>query len=163
MAKSKPIRRNVNTEQKPANEEEQVQNPNLENEVEKEVNETETEEVEEVVEEKPTKVQLVEVTTETMLKVKKLNGGALYLPKKILKPNETAWVKESDIPAAFMDSIQIIEKKEGKVVPVKKKIYAVEEQGDGTFSVVNTETKKAISKDLEAEEASSIAASLNAN
>lgn len=145
----KPTRR-VKSEQKPA-QEEATKLP-----VENEVEET----TEEVVE-KAAEVEEIEVTTETMVKVKKLNGGALYLPKKILKPNEIAWVKKSDIPAAFMDSILILEEKSSKTVPVKKKVYEVQEQEDGTFWVLNIVTGKPISKDLEAEEASTIAASLN--
>lgn len=106
-------------------------------------------------------VETVVIDSEIEVRVKKLNGGALYLPKKILKPGEIAWVRKSDIPSAFMDSIQILEERGGKTVVVKKKIYEAQEQEDGTFWVVNTETGKPISKDLEAEEASTIAQSLN--
>lgn len=150
----KPVRR-VKSEQKP------VQDEATKQPVENEVEETTEEVIEEQPAEKAAEEEVIEVETETMVKVKKLHGGALYFPKKILKPGEVAWVKKSDIPAAFMDSILILEEKSSKTVPVKKKMYDVQEQEDGTFWVLNIATGKAISKDLEAEEASTIAASLN--
>lgn len=162
---TKPIRR-VKSEQK--SEITQPEKDNVSSVEETNVEETEEVIEEEVTEEKTVKEEVakeepVEVITETMVKVKKLNGGALYLPKKILKPGEVAWIKKADIPAAFMDSIQILEEKASKVVSVNKNTYVVQEQEDGTFWVINSETNKPISKDLEQDEAIAIAKSLNMN
>lgn len=157
---TKPIRR-VKSEQK--SEITQPEKDNVSSVEETNVEETEEVIEEEVTEEKTVKEEPVEVITETMVKVKKLNGGALYLPKKILKPGEVAWIKKADIPAAFMDSIQILEEKASKVVSVNKNTYVVQEQEDGTFWVINSETNKPISKDLEQDEAIAIAKSLNMN
>jgi len=91
--------------------------------------------VEEVVETKAVEPITVEVPLTTF---KKLGGGCLYLPNRIIKPNQVFTYDINQIPKSFLGSLQIME--EQRDTPAKVKVaakYFLKEVEEGKWNVVN--------------------------
>jgi len=58
-------------------------------------------------------------------KWRKIGGGSLHLPNKIIKPGETLWLDIEKIPEAFRDLFELIEE------PVKKEFEKIEKDITG--------------------------------
>jgi len=46
---------------------------------------------------------------EEMLHLKKVGGGSLRMPNRIIKPNETFWARRDEIPDVFMSSLILLD------------------------------------------------------
>jgi hypothetical protein len=80
---------------------------------------------------------------------KKLGGGSLRLPNKIIKPGEVFTSTKEALPVAFLDSLQCLdevsmqeyEAKKALFVKQAEIIYSLKETEDGKWNVVNPEGK----------------------
>ena len=112
---------------------------------------------------------------ETRLRWKKIGGGSLRITlggkKKIIKPGEVFLAHESELPVAFMDSLQCLasetEKKINKEIVAKQNavpaIYELQEaEGtDDLWNVVNPEGKAINEKPLDIDAANELLNSLS--
>jgi hypothetical protein len=121
------------------------------------------------------KTTFVEKPAETRLRWRKTGGGSLRIildgKKKIIKPGEVFLAHESELPVAFMDSLQCLasetEKQENKEVVEKLNavppIYELKEaEGtDDLWNVVNPEGKAINEEPLDIDAANDLLNSLS--
>ena len=126
------------------------------------------------------------IRSDGVKKWKKLGGGSMHLPNRIIKPGEVFLAREEDIPKAFMDlleevkdeevqplvqkSVEVLEKEsEAKKeetseteTEVASPEFEVKHKGGGKYIIVNPEGKQVNEQLLSKEEAQKLADELNA-
>jgi hypothetical protein len=126
-----------------------------------EIQEEET--IKNVVEEK---VEVSKVEVNPIYKWKKLGGGALRFPNRIIKPGQVFTARESEIPSAFMRSLQRmdvfvpdttqpqkVEKQE--VVPVNP-TYFLKHRNGSWYDIVDRQGKRLNEKALQKDAAEAL-------
>lgn len=138
-------------------------------EVTKNENPETPEETEVIKEEKSTpKVKNVPdfVDPDPVIRWRKVGGGSLRLPKRLIKPNEIFSARVSDIPKAFRDTVipleQLPDLPEPEYVPPVKSVYKVVPRGKSKvyFDIVGPSGKALNEKMLTKAEAERLKADL---
>lgn len=81
-------------------------------------------------------------------------GGTFRMPGKIIKPNQTFWAKEHEVPQAFRDVIIPVNPiPESSGVTVATAGYRLREKSAGLFDIVDGQGKILNEKALPKEEA----------
>jgi len=105
------------------------------------------------------------------LRWKKVGGGSLRILGMIIKPNQVFTAKLDDIPEGFRNVVVCLDKEEmkkqitaGKIIFANKEdLYGIEEVGKtGLYNIINTKTRKPLTKKPQSKsEAVILASSLN--
>ena len=97
------------------------------------------------------KAPVAEIDPDPVYLWKKTGGGSMHLPNRIIKPAQVFEARESEIPKAFMDTVEkvgVINKGVSVLKPIVT-TYKLEQDKSGLWNIVSNSGKRLNEKPLD--------------